>query len=202
MNELSRRSKLIIAFIVMVVGGGILTYVASVSPGVSTAFIEARMQGALISQGIVQISQKSPTALEEISKLDRAGNYAKALELTNQMIAENKEIKIKALSLAKELETMTKSLESISSDEARDAALRSISNRLAMISRLIQYSDSLEKLLETLKLRFSGVSYGQTTAIRILLTEINESVTAINSFDREAREAINEFDSIVNTGTK
>jgi len=202
MNDLSRRSKIVIAFVVMVVGGGILTYVASVSRGVSPAFIEARMQGALIAQGIVDISQKSAVSLEEINRLDRAGSYPQALELTNKLIDQNKEIKLKALALAKELETMTKSLESISSVEARDAALRSISNRLAMINKLIEYSDSLEKLLETLKLRFSGVNYGQTSTVRALLAEINGAVTAINNFDREAREAIERFDSIVNTGTK
>jgi vacuolar-type H+-ATPase subunit I/STV1 len=200
MNQLSRRTKILIAFFVMVVGGGALTYMASVSRGVSPAFIEARMQGALIAQGIVDLSQKSTNSLEEINKLDREGSYPKALEATNQLIAQNKEIKEKAIALSKELETMTKALDSIKSEEARDAALRSISSRLAMISRLIQYSDSLAQLLETLKLRFSGVAYGKTSAIKTLIGQINGEVSAINNFDREARTAMDQFDTIINKG--
>ncbi|MEK7187752.1 MAG: hypothetical protein AAB691_02820 [Patescibacteria group bacterium] len=200
MDQLSRRSKVVIAFVVMVIGGGVLTYLMGASRGVSPAFTEARMQGALIAQGIVDISTKSTASLEEINKLDRAGKYAEALTLTNQLIEKNKEIKERAIALSKELEAMTKALESIESEQARDLALRSISSRLAMISRLIQYSDSTAKLLETLKLRFSGGSYGQTTNIKALIEEINAQVNAINNFDREARDSINQFDTITSGG--
>jgi hypothetical protein len=198
MNELSRRSKIIIAFVVMIVGGGVLTYVSSISRGVSPAFVEARMQGALIAQGIVSSSQSSTVALEEINRLDRQGDYGSALELTNRLIDQNKEIKDKAIALSHELETMTRSLDSISSEDARTAALNSITNRLAMITRLIQYSDSLGKLLETLKLRFSGEAYGDNRTIRALLDEINTEVNAINNFDHQAQQAIVQFDTIIN----
>lgn len=197
MNELSHRTKIIIAFFVMVVGGGILTYLASVSGGVSSSFIEARMQGALISQSIVELSKESASSLEEINKLDRSGSYGKALEMTNQLIAQNREIKEKALALSRELETMTKSLDSISPESARTEALQAISSRLAMITRLVSYSDSLAQLLETLKLRFSGISYGQTQAINKLIAQINSEVVAINNFDQEAQKAMNNFDAIV-----
>lgn len=197
MNELSHRTKIIIAFFVMVVGGSILTYLASFSGGVSASFIEARMQGALISQSIVDLSKKSASSLEEINRLDRSGSYGKALEMTNQLIAQNREIKEKALALSRELETMTKSLDSISPESARTEALQSITSRLAMITRLVSYSDSLAQLLETLKLRFSGVSYGQTQAINKLIAQINSEVVAINNFDQEAQKAMNNFDAII-----
>ena len=202
MTELSRRTKIFIAFVVMLVGGGVLTYIASTSRGVSPAFLESRMQGALIAQTIVSLSQKSTNSLEEINKLDREGSYTKALTMTNQLITQNKEIKDQAIALSKELESMTKALDSIDSEVARALALQSISSRLAMISRLIQYSDILAQLLETLKLRFSGTSYGQTRKIQTLIEQINTEVNAINNFDREARKAMDQFDALINTGNK
>lgn len=197
MMHLSHRTKIIIAFVVILVGGIILTYLASVSSGVSSSFLEARMQGALIAQSIVDLSQNSSHSLEEINKLEKQGNYKDALKMTEELITQNKEVKEKALALSKEIETMTKSLETVSSEEARTAALESISNRLAMIARLISYSDSLAELLETLKNRFSGVSYGQTQKINQLVEQINAEVVSINSFDKNAQEAMDKFDAII-----
>ena len=51
---------------------------------------------------------------------------------------------------------MTSDLSNINSSPAQQAALESISSRLALINELISYSNDLDHLLAILQARFSG----------------------------------------------
>lgn len=119
------------------------------------------------------------------------------MELTEKVIQQSKDIRSQAVELSDQVSKMTQALSSIRSFEARQAALEAISSRLAMISRLINYSDYLNQLLSILQARFSGQPGDHRVASIIL--QINAEVTAINNFNNQATQAMQRFDKIVNS---
>ncbi len=159
-------------------------------------FIDARIQGAIISQNIVNLSNQSADDLDKISKLETQGDLTGATNAALEAIERSKGIRTQAVELSNQVSKMTASLSDISSFEARQAALEAISNRLALISRLINYSDYLNQLLVALETKFSGKSGKKE--IEKLLSQINAEVTAVNNFDRQATQDMNRFDAIVN----
>jgi DNA repair ATPase RecN len=160
------------------------------------AFTASRIEGASIAEVVVGLSNKLSEDLEKVSELDRNARYDEALAQTDILIKQNEEIRKEAMRLAKEMEEMAKVLSEIEPAEARQAALDSISNRLALISRLITYSDKLQELLGVLRNRFSAT--GQTDQrVRVIIDEINAEVTAINNFNKVATEAMERFDQLV-----
>lgn len=158
------------------------------------AFVQARLQGALIAANIVKLSGETAIDLEEINALDRSRDYKAAIELTSSLITKSREIREEAVRLSAETERMTRALSDIKSFEARQAALEAISNHLALLSRLINYSASLGKLMETLQARFAGAR----TEYRItqLVSDINAEVIAINAFSEQATQAMERFDAV------
>ncbi len=167
------------------------------SGGIPKEFTDARLQGALISQNIVNLSNQSVLDLVEVNKLDQARNYTEALNSASEIIQKSQAIRDLAVQLSAQVETMTKSLSQIKSFEARQAALEAIANRLALISRLINYSGYLGQLLDVLRYKFDGGSarYSQTAS---LIDQINAEVRAINNFNGQATQAMERFDAAVN----
>lgn len=192
----SRRAKIFIAFVLIVVAGYALARFGLSSRGASVEFTDARAHGAVISQEIVNLSNEISGALGRVSELDRERKTSEALALTLELLEKNQEIKNRAIELSRQLERMTSGLAQIRSAEARQAALDSITGRLTIISRLVSYSDYLSQLLLTLRSRFSGGE--NETLVASIIHQINAEVTAINNFNREAVEAMERFDSIVN----
>ncbi len=194
MRYISKKTGLFLLFVAVVLGAYFGTRAfggfASVPPG----FSDARLQGALIAETIVNLSNKTVSNLELINDLDRERKYRQALEETVKLIAQSKEMRDQAVALSNETQKMTVALSDIKSFEARQAALEAISSRLALISQLINYSASVGKLLETLQARFSGARAEHNVAE--LISQINAEVTAINSFDKQARQAMERFDSV------
>ena len=166
------------------------------SGGIPEGFAEARLQGAVIAQNVVNLSNDSVSELEKIDELDKKGDYMQALDLTTKVVSRSREIREQAVLLSQQVEAMTKSLSGIRSVEARQAALESIANRLALISRLINYSGYLGQLLETLRGRFNGV-YVSSEDVSAIVAQINAEVRAINNFNSQAGQAMDRFDKIV-----
>ena len=196
MLHFSRRIKLSIVFFAVVISGYVVVHLVASLGGVPQEFNEARLQGALIAQNIVDLSNKSASDLGKINELDRQRNFNEALALTTQVIAQSQEIRNQAVALSSEIEKMTRSLSGIGSDEARQAALESITSRLALISRLINYSASLENLLSVLRNRFAGAPSSHTK-VQGMIDQINAEVTAINSFNNQAVQAMERFDALI-----
>lgn len=193
---MSRRITLIIVF-VLLVGGGYATFHFWSGGGVPQAFTDARLKGALISQNIVNLSNESTLDLAKISEYDTRGNYTEALNLTTDVIKQSQEIRDQAVELSGQVEEMTKALSDLGSLDARQAALESISNRLALLSRLINYSGYLGQLLDVLQNHFIGKTYNDHD-VSLLIDQINAEVRAINSFNSQAGQAMDRFDKIVN----
>ena len=196
MSKRTKRIALALAVIFLAGGGYFLSRFLGLSFGIPAEFTTARLQGALIAQNIVNLSNESVLDLAEINKLDQNRNYTEALNLASEVIKRSQEIRDQAILLSTEVEKMTKALSEIGSFEARQAALESIANRLALISRLINYSGYLGQLLDVLRTRFDGgyVKYGEAGR---LIDQINAEVRAINNFNGQAAQAMERFDGIV-----
>ena len=198
MKSFSRRTKLLLFFGFIVVGTYLaITLARSFGGGVPTAFSEARMQGALIAQNIVDTSNKSVSDLEQINKFDKEGNFTEALNLITVEVSRSQDIRDQAVKLSAELEKMTTALSGLKSFEARQAALEAIGNHLSLISRLVNYSGYLGRLLEVLRNRFVG-NFSDSERVTDLVNRINAEVKAINDFNAQAEEAIGRFDKLVN----
>jgi hypothetical protein len=187
-----------LALAVIVTGG----YIAgsklgrSSDGGVPDGFIDARGQGAVVAQDIVNLSNGVWAELGKINKLEEEGNYEGALTQTVERLKRTQEVKGKAIELSSQLERMTGALADIKSVGARQAALESITNRLALIGRLLSYSDYLGQLVNSLNRRFSGQAL-QPNHIKNLIAQVNAEVTAINSFNTQAGLAMDRFDEIL-----
>jgi hypothetical protein len=195
---MSRRSRGILfasVFLFMALGGVVASRFWKYG-GIPQEFTSARLQGAIIAQNIVNLSNQSSEDLIKINELDQKGNFTEALNLTTDVIKKSQEIRDQAVALSSQVETMIRALSAIDSLDARQAALESISSRLALISRLINYSGYLGQLLDTLGNRFSG----QTTkdrGVSNLVDQINAEVRAINNFNAQAGQAMDRFDGLV-----
>ncbi len=197
MPRISRRAKWVIAFVaVIAVGYGFVLFWRSRNQ-VPQAFTDARTQGAIIAQNIVNLSNQSTADLEKVNQYDAQGDYANALNLTANIVAQSEQLRNQAVQLSNQVQEMTTSLSSINSFDARQAALESISSRLALINQLINYSGDLGSLLDTLRARFSGGAAATNVKVQALVNQINTDVNAINNFNAQANQAMDQFDKLV-----
>lgn len=164
--------------------------------GIPKEFTDSRIRGAMTAQNIITLSNQSVDDIGKINRLDRQGNLVEATNVALETIEKSKEIRTQAVELSNQVSKMTASLSNIESFEARQAALEAISNRLALISRLINYSDYLNQLLQALQEKFAGHAGDQK--VQEAIVQINAEVTAINNFNSQSTQAMNRFDAIVN----
>jgi hypothetical protein len=195
MANLSRRAKIFIVFIAIIIVSAITAWFSSKKSGIPKDFTQAREQGALIAQNIVTLSDQSTQDLTQVNDLDKSGRYTDALVLTTKIVTKNQDLHNEAVSLSDQIETMAKSLPSISSADARQAALDAISSRLALVSELVNYSQDLNKLLVTLQGHFTGTTV-QPGDVQTIVTQINTDVNAINNFNDQAQQSMVRFDTL------
>jgi DNA repair ATPase RecN len=196
MGKLSRRTKIIIAFVAIVIAGYLVVRFTQQSAAVPQSFTDARSQGAIIAQNIVNLSNQSTDQLEQVDTLDQQGDYKDALAIVTTLVSQSTDIRNQAVQLSTQVEAMTQALSGISNFDAQQAALEAISNRLALINQLINYSGDLGNLLTVLQGRFSGAG-GTNTQVTTLVNQINTDVNAINNYNSQATQAMDKFDSIV-----
>jgi hypothetical protein len=195
MFKFSRRTKVIAAFIIIVVVGYGLSIFWEYENKVPADFTSARLQGAIIAQTIVNTSNQSTDELNAINKYDQEGDYSDALASTTDLINQSAGLRSEAVQLSTQVSQMTSELSNINSGPAQQAALESISSRLALINELISYSNDLDHLLSILQARFSGTPQ-PNGAVTGAVNQINTDVNAINNFNAQAGQAMDKFDSI------
>ncbi|RME59817.1 hypothetical protein D6779_03380 [Candidatus Parcubacteria bacterium] len=192
---ISRRTKLLIVFFGVVVVSYSLTRIMNGSASIPTEFQEAREQGAIIAQNIVSLSNDSSKILKRISELDKEKRYIEAVAEAKKMLEKSAAVRNEAVKLAAELEKMTKALDSIKGGKAKNAALESITNWVALMNRLVDYSASLSRLSEVLQARFENRPTDQQ--VGVLIEQVNAEIRSINNFNEQARQAIRRMDFLV-----
>lgn len=195
MRRFSSGIKIIFAIIILAAGAYIVGR-TSLSEKIPENFTAARLQGAMISQNIVELSNQLAVDLEKVNQLDQNEDYTEALKLTTEIVKRSQDIRNRAVELSAELEKMTRALPEIDSPRAREAAVESVSSRLALISRLIDYSGYLGQLLDNLRSQFLGLT-SRDHEVAALIDKINSEVKAVNDINGEAGAAMERFDKIM-----
>jgi len=196
MFKFSRRTKVIAAFVVVIIVGYAIAEFWQSQNQIPEAFTDARSQGAIIAQNIVDTSNSSTAELATINQLDQQGNYSQALTLTNGLIAQSETLRNQAVQLSTQVENMTEALSSINSFNEQQAALESIASQLALINQLVNYSGDLGHLSDVLQQRFEGHPQPAGT-VEGIVNQINTDVNAINNFNSQATQAMAQFDKMV-----
>jgi hypothetical protein len=168
------------------------------APGITVPpeFYDARTKGAVIAQNIVNESNGIVGTMNTMSDLEKQGKTQEALKNIATVRGQAKDIRSLAVDLSKELDVMNTHLPDISSEEARQAGLESITDRLALLSRLITYTDEVNRLANALELHFTK-NIGKSADIQKLVNDINSDVKAVNAFNSQAGQAMDRFDKIV-----
>ena len=195
MSTFSRRTKIIAAFIIIVAVGYGLVLFWRAQNAVPANFTAARIQGAIIAQTIVNDSNQSTDELNAINKYDQEGDYTDALASTTALINQSAGLRNEAVQLAAQVQQMSTEIPNIKSTDAQQAAIQSMTNRLALINELITYSNDLDHLLAVLQSRFSGTPQPNTEVANIV-SQINADVNMINNFNTQAGQAMDKFDSL------
>lgn len=193
---MSRKNKFYIGFVaIVIVGYAVYKIILASAFGTPKDFAESRERGALISQDIVNLSNELSVNLKEINRLDKEGNLTDALQQTTELASKSEKIRSRAVELSGELERMTSSISKIKKEEAKQAVLESVSSRLALISRLINYSDYVYQLLSVLRQRFTN-QYVEAGKVDSLIEKINDEVQSVNAFNQSAISAMEKFDKL------
>lgn len=193
----SVRRIVIFAACFILILGGYFAYRLVLAKRVSVPqdFSEARSRGAVIAQDIVNAANALGTEIKNINDLDAAGKYKEAIQKTDDVLAQVRNIRTHALDLAKELEAMTRAAPAIASEEARNEALASVQARLSLVNHLIAYTDDVSQFAAALQLHLQGARNPDTIAT--IVKKINAEVAEINNFNSQAGQAMDRFDQLI-----
>lgn len=192
---MTKRGKIYVVFAAILFGGYAIYKLIAFAYATPKDFEAARLKGADVSQEIVNISNQIKDELIVVNDLDKNWNYAGALERVTEVSKKTEEIRAKAVELSAQLQIITSALPKIGGDEAKQAVIESVSNRLALLSRLINYSDYTYQLVSVLRDKFAGTWHAQSQ-VSGLVGQINAEVTAINAFNQSAMAAMARFDKL------
>lgn len=189
---LKSKKLYILLILIGVLVYGLTQLISSGDVFISKDFDFSRKQSALIAQDIVNLSTEIKNDISKINDLDKEKKYKEAFNLLNETNLKILDIRQKAIELSKALEIMTKELNNIKAKGNERWAIVAVTNRLTIISRLINYSDYLFDLNLALQKRFYGED--NKKEIEDLIQKINMEATAINEANQKAMEAMQKFD--------
>lgn len=192
---MTKQGKIYATFAGLLLGGYAVYRIIAFAYSTPRDFEDARLKGAQVSQEIVDLSNTIKSELAEVNQLDKQWNYTEALSKVTEVSKQTEEIRAKAVELSNELQIMTSALPKIGGEDAKQAVLESVSNRLALISKLINYSDYTYQLVSMLRDKFSGTWHSQEQVSQ-LVDQINAEVTAVNAFNQSAIAAMARFDKL------
>jgi len=184
-----------IALVVLIAIGYGVWFFASRPPIKPPAeFLMARQKGAEISQKIVELASSTSRKIEEINSLDLNGDYPKALSLIEEAKSKNQEMLNQAVSLAKEMQTMTESLGGISLSKNRELAMKAITTETFLLTNFMQYKDFIDQFLRNLNgaIATSRNEYRQAAENNRL--DLNIKAGTINNLNQQFIEQMREFD--------
>jgi chromosome segregation ATPase len=195
MKPIYRRILIFVVAIVVIAGVyfGYRLLIAS-QRSVPQEFSEARSQGAAVSEKIVSNSNQIASL---VAQLGSPTSTPKQVSSTlGEVTTKVSQVRGQAVELAGTLEQMTKAVQDIRSEEARQFALDAISNRLTLVSHLITYTDAVSRLAIAIRQRLE-TGARNSGEIDKLIKEINAEIAAVNRLSSLADEAMFRFDELL-----
>ena len=188
-----RGKKFYLIFVLLILGSyWLINFSYTKSINIPEAFNLSRMQTALISEEIINLSNQIKTGVSKVNELEEKKDYKGAFNTLSEINLKILNVREKAFKLSKELQTMTLELNNIKAGGAEKFALASITNRVTIINHLINYTDYLSQLNSALEKRFYGKD--NKDEILSLINKINAEVDAINEANEKAKADIQKFD--------
>jgi hypothetical protein len=192
MTFLKGKKFYLIFALLIIIGYWLINFFSAKSINISEAFNSSRMQTALISEDIINLSNQIRNGVLQVNELEAKNNYNEVFNTINEINLKILNVRAKAIELSKELQTMTLELNNIKAGGAEKFALTSITNRVTIINHLITYSDYLFQLNLALEKRFYGKN--NKDEILSLINKINAEVDAINEANEKAKADMQKFD--------
>lgn len=192
--------KIISLVLPAVIAAGIvlsLRFLVFSADHVPSDFTDARVRGAAIAENVMVLSKKTLGRLDAIAEHDRNRRTAEALLLVSQEVLESGKMREEAARLASQLERMARALPSIKPEVARQLATEAISAEVALVSRLMTHNALLAELFDILKMKLESRASNVDGRVNELINQINSEAGAINQFNKRFRDALEEFDRIV-----
>ena len=188
-----RGKKFYLIFVLLILGSyWLINFSYTKSINIPEAFNLSRMQTALISEEIINLSNQIKTGVSKVNELEEKKDYKGAFNTLSEINLKILNVRAKAFELSKDLQTMTLELNNIKAGGAEKFALASITNRVTIINHLINYTDYLSQLNSALEKRFYGKD--NKDEILSLINKINAEVDAINEANEKAKTDIQKFD--------
>ena len=177
--------------------GGWYWYDQTQTAYVPQEFYASRDSAAEISSRIVQLTDASVITLGQISAADEKGDYKRGLELINQEIDRNAEIKERAFKLSEELKIMLLNLGAVKPDKAAGAGLQATTNGLELAQKMVNYNNLAQELLAQLQTRLKKNGSPETRQrIEQIILRMNEEAEAVNDLNKRYQEEMREFDRL------
>ncbi len=196
-KEKNRKLAYTAVLAVVILTGGWYWFIQSQATYVPQEFYDSRDRAAEISTKIVQLTDASVITLGQISAADEKGQYKRGLELVNQEVERNTEIKSQAFKLSEELKVMALNLSSVNPDKSAEAGLQATAIGLELVQRLINYNSQTQELLAVLQTRLKKNGSPETRQrIEQIILRMNQEVEAVNNLNDKYQEEIGNFDRL------
>lgn len=193
MDARVRRPLAIGTAVIIVLAGSFVAFRFLGASQVPKEFRDARDEGGVISERIVENAKSVTESLNQVSSLEAQKQYGEEDAKINDLEKQNQAMKDDALALSKQMEIMLNIIPEIRSEKARDTAFQAVNSELAVITNLLSYGDFMERLFGVLRER---TVKNRAAQIDGWLHEINNEVQQINDYNAKARDAFTQFDSI------
>lgn len=157
----------------------------STAESLSQNFLLSRKTAALISQNIVDLTNKTDEKISAANTADLAGDKVRAEALIEEAQTTNKEAYHAAAQLADQVKILTESLASIKSLDSQRLAYEAVATEFSLISEFIVYTQNLNDFLEKLTVSMETDVKVSKSDIAGALKNTNESAKKINTLNTE-----------------
>ena len=169
-------------------GGG------SASANLPPNFLISRQEASVISQNIVDLTNKTDGKIAEANAADLAGDKVKAKALIEDAQNMNKEAYKAAADLADQLKILTESLASMNPSSQR-LAYEAVATEFSLVSEFIVYTQNLNGFLEKLLVSMETDVKVSKADIADALQNTNNSAKKINSLNTEFNARMKTLDN-------
>lgn len=156
-------------------------------------FLETRIQTIGAVNNLTQLMNNSLANFEKVNTFIGNKNFVEARDFIKFEFSQRAERQNAAVLLATHLEKMAQAATQIDSSGARSDAVEAITSGIAMVSRMVSYSNNLELLFNELQRQTAGGAPNNGMLAK-LSGDLNADAAAINELGENFNEAFNRLD--------
>ena len=166
----------------------------SASTNLPPNFLISRQEASVISQNIVDLTNKTDAKIAEANAADLAGDKVKAKALVEDAQNINKDAYQAASDLAAQLKILTESLATMNPSSQR-LAYEAVATEFSLVSEFIVYTQNLNGFLEKLLVSMETDVQVSKEDIANALQNTNDSAKKINSLNTEFNARMKALDN-------